>query len=138
MPKHKIYVCVPYFQHFYIHYAIIMNYMRMAQFNFYYTDSVFFFNVIIILLHFHGHLQLNNRHFRRRQWQPTPVLLPGKSHGRRNLVGCSPWGHTELYTTEATQQQQQALLSTWTIPVLRILFLNTLLLKTKIGPFLFF
>ena len=27
-----------------------------------------------------------------RQWQPTPVLLPGKSHGRRNLVGCSPWG----------------------------------------------
>ena len=30
---------------------------------------------------------------RRRQWQPTPVLLPGKSHGRRGLVGCSPWGH---------------------------------------------
>ena len=27
----------------------------------------------------------------RRQWQPTPVLLPGKSHGRRSLVGCSPW-----------------------------------------------
>ena len=27
-----------------------------------------------------------------RQWQPTPVLLPGKSHGRRSLVGCSPWG----------------------------------------------
>ena len=32
---------------------------------------------------------------RRRQWQPTPVLLPGKSHGRRSLVGCSPWGRTE-------------------------------------------
>ena len=30
---------------------------------------------------------------RRRQWHPTPVLLPGKSHGRRSLVGCSPWGH---------------------------------------------
>ena len=29
---------------------------------------------------------------RRRQWQPSPVLLPGKSHGRRSLVGCSPWG----------------------------------------------
>ena len=28
----------------------------------------------------------------RRQWQPTPVLLPGKSHGRRSVVGCSPWG----------------------------------------------
>ena len=31
-------------------------------------------------------------HWRRRQWHPTPVLLPGKSHGRRRLVGCSPWG----------------------------------------------
>ena len=28
----------------------------------------------------------------RRQWQPTSVLLPGKSHGWRSLVGCSPWG----------------------------------------------
>ena len=28
----------------------------------------------------------------RRQWQPTPVLSPGKSHGQRSLVGCSPWG----------------------------------------------
>ena len=28
----------------------------------------------------------------RRQWQPTPVLLPGESHGWRSLVGCSPWG----------------------------------------------
>ena len=27
-----------------------------------------------------------------RQWHPTPVLLPGKSHGQRSLVGCSPWG----------------------------------------------
>ena len=30
---------------------------------------------------------------RGRQWHPTPVLLPGKSHGWRSLVGCSPWGH---------------------------------------------
>ena len=36
----------------------------------------------------------------RRQWHPTPVLLPGKSHGRRSLVGGSPWGRTELDTTE--------------------------------------
>ena len=35
----------------------------------------------------------------RRQWHPTPVLLPGKSHGRRSLVGCSPWGCEESYTT---------------------------------------
>ena len=34
--------------------------------------------------------------------KPTPVLLPGKSRGRRSLVGCSPWGRTELDTTEAT------------------------------------
>ena len=37
---------------------------------------------------------------RRRQWHPTPVLLPGKSHGRRRLVGCSPQGHQGSDTTE--------------------------------------
>ena len=31
---------------------------------------------------------------------PTPVLLPRKSHGWRSLVGCSPWGRYESYTTE--------------------------------------
>ena len=36
----------------------------------------------------------------RRQWHPTPVLLPGKPHGRRSLVGCSPWGRLESDTTE--------------------------------------
>ena len=36
----------------------------------------------------------------RRQWHPTPVLLPGKSHGWRSLVGCSPWCHEESDTTE--------------------------------------
>ena len=36
----------------------------------------------------------------RRQWHPTPVLLPGKSHGRRSLLGGSPWGRTESDTTE--------------------------------------
>ena len=35
-----------------------------------------------------------------RQWYPTPVLLPRKSHGRRSLVGCSPWGRLELDMTE--------------------------------------
>ena len=33
-----------------------------------------------------------------RQWHPTPVLLPGKSHGWRSLVGCSPWGHEKSDT----------------------------------------
>ena len=36
----------------------------------------------------------------RRQWHPTPVLLPGKSHGWRSLVGCSRWGREESDTTE--------------------------------------
>ena len=36
----------------------------------------------------------------RRQWHPTPLLLPGKSHGRRSLVGCNPWGCKESDTTE--------------------------------------
>ena len=37
---------------------------------------------------------------RRRQWHPTPVLLPGKSYGRRSLVGCSPWGRWGSDMTE--------------------------------------
>ena len=40
------------------------------------------------------------RFFGRRQWHPTPVLLPRKSHGWRSLVGCSPWGREESDTTE--------------------------------------
>ena len=37
------------------------------------------------------------------QWHPTPVLLPGKSHGWRSLVGCSPWGRKESDMTEQLQ-----------------------------------
>ena len=37
---------------------------------------------------------------RRRQWHPTSVLLPGKSHGWKSLVGCSPWSRLESDTTE--------------------------------------
>ena len=42
----------------------------------------------------------NSSDLRRRRWQPTPVLLPGNSHGRRSLVGCSPWGCEELDMTK--------------------------------------
>ena len=42
----------------------------------------------------------------RRQWHPTPVLLPGKSHGRRNLVGYSPWGRKESNTTSLSLSMQ--------------------------------
>ena len=38
----------------------------------------------------------------RRQWHPTPVLLPGESHGRRSLVGYSPWGHSQTRLSDFT------------------------------------
>ena len=37
-----------------------------------------------------------------RKWQPTPLFLPGKSHGQRSLAGYSPWGHKKLDMTEHT------------------------------------
>ena len=37
-----------------------------------------------------------------RKWQPTPILLPGKSYGQRSLVGYSPQGHKELDTSGGT------------------------------------
>ena len=40
---------------------------------------------------FYGNRHIYTHNWRR-QWHPTPVLLPGKSHGWRSLVGCSPWG----------------------------------------------
>ena len=45
-------------------------------------------------------LNISNVCLWRRPWHPTPVLLPGKSHGWRSLVGCSPWGPEESDTTE--------------------------------------
>ena len=51
----------------------------------------------------HGHklsVSLFSHEFWRRQWHPTPVLLPGKSHGWRSLVGCRPWGREESDMTE--------------------------------------
>ena len=38
-----------------------------------------------------GNLKVHSHQGRRRKWQPTPVLLPGKSHGQSSLIGCSPW-----------------------------------------------
>ena len=48
----------------------------------------------------YGSFSLPRTLWERRQWQPTLVLLPGKSHWRRSLVGCSPWGREESDTTE--------------------------------------
>ena len=46
-------------------------------------------------------------HALEKEWQPTPVFLPGESQGRGSLVGSRLWGRTESDTTEATSQQQQ-------------------------------
>ena len=42
----------------------------------------------------------------RRKWQPTPVVLPGESHGQRNLVGCTQWSPKRVGHNLATKQQQ--------------------------------
>ena len=60
----------------------------------------------------HGFLSWVRKIPWRRAWQPTPVFLPGESHGQRSLVGYSPQGHTELDTTEATQYKCRRALST--------------------------
>ena len=41
----------------------------------------------------------------RRKWQPTPVFLPGNSHGQRSLAGYSPWGHKTVRHDLVTKQQ---------------------------------
>ena len=53
---------------------------------------------MILLLKINLSLIINQD--RRRQWHLTPVLLPGKSHGQRSMVGCSPWGLEESDMTE--------------------------------------
>ena len=56
--------------------------------------------IVLSLFSYLCGIMIDNNIKWRRQWHPTPVLLPGKSHGQRSLVGCSPWGHKELDTTE--------------------------------------
>ena len=56
---------------------------------------------LLPLLHWQvDSLPLPRKPTQRRQWHPTPVLLPGKSYGWRSLVGCSSWGRWESDTTE--------------------------------------
>ena len=57
-------------------------------------------NSFYLLCYSVDEFHLFSYYLRRRQWQPTPVHLPGKSHGRRGLEGCSPWGRWGLDTTE--------------------------------------
>ena len=62
--------------------------------------------LIVVLIHISlvtkdaEHFKVFISHFSEKAMAPTPVLLPWKSHARRSLVGCSPWGHEESDTTE--------------------------------------
>ncbi|CAI9166511.1 unnamed protein product [Rangifer tarandus platyrhynchus] len=53
----------------------------------------------------------------RRKWQPTPVFLPGKSHGQRSLVGYSPWGRKESDTTWRLKNNHHNVVSGLSLPV---------------------
>ena len=54
------------------------------------VHPLFHLKIIFLLISSSSQFIVSNFLYQRRQWQPTPVLLPGKSHGWR--VGCSPWG----------------------------------------------
>ena len=70
---------------------------------FFFSYCLHLFNIFEIITHnFNLSLKIGTAYFsifpfmyKANQWQPTPVLLPGKSHGQRSLVGCSPWGCEE-------------------------------------------
>ena len=54
----------------------------------------------------------------RRKWQPTPVFLPGKSHGQRNLAGYSPWGRKESDMTEHAHTESPRKVLRWVMRVM--------------------
>ena len=55
----------------------------------------------------------------RRKWQPTPLFLPGKSHGWMNLVGYSPWGRKQSDVIEQLHIHFHFLLSVHIVPVFK-------------------
>ena len=61
------------------------------------TEEAPLFNINISIFSYTSEMNTN---WCGRQWHPTPVLLPGKSHGWRSLISCSPWGRKESDTTE--------------------------------------
>ena len=77
--------------------------VNFRKYLFIYTEYQVIIGFLVLPCHVDAlalRLHIVSIHIRRRQWHPTPVLLPGKSHGWRSLVGCSPWGCWESDTTE--------------------------------------
>ena len=99
-------------------YCIYMNlYMYITLYI--YTYKIYIHIIIYIQVYIHTHIHIK----RRRQWHPTPVLSPGKSHGWRSLVGYSPWGRYKSDTTKRLHfhalEKEMATLSSvlaWRIP----------------------
>ena len=83
-------------------YSPILRIVFSPCFNFLCCAKAFKFNQVP-LVYFCFYFCYSRRWVWRRQWHPTPVLLPGKSHGQRSLVGCGPWGRWESDTTEWLQ-----------------------------------
>ena len=88
---------------------------------FFLTESVLFASYFICMnlwLPPLGDICLSLTSLRRRQWHPTPVLLAGKSHGQRSLMGCSPWGREESDRTERLHFPFTSLrmIISWSIP----------------------
>ena len=89
------------------------------------SKSNYYLSCNFILLTSKSYLILTSRIWWRRQWHPTPVLLPGKSHGRRSLEGCSPWGrwgsgrakqlHFHFHALEKEMATHSSVLA-WRIP----------------------
>ena len=67
----------------------------------FWLSCLFFWYWVVWVAYIFWKLILCQWFYQRRQWHPTPVLLPGKSHGRRSLEGCSPWGR---WGSDATEQ----------------------------------
>ena len=79
-------------------YLIVLHYTILHYITLYHT--ILRYTIVHYTTLYYTILHNPILYYWRRQWHPTPVLLPGKSHGQRSLVGCSPLGHEELDTTE--------------------------------------
>jgi len=73
----------------------------------------------------------------RRAWQPTPVFLPGKSHGQRSLVGYSLWGHKESDMAKATSHVCMSIPISQFIPPLLPFLVSIHLFSMSVFLFLF-
>ena len=69
---------------------VVLIFFYLYFFNFFSEEKGSYF--IILILSLPATLQTPHLSVWRKQWHPTPVLLPGKSHGWRSLVAYSPWG----------------------------------------------